>query len=76
VLRRDIEDPEYRVAELAIKAGRLERERVEPGAMTSSAQRARLTGDNHALAAYVIIAALVTLAILWRTRETALAPLR
>jgi MFS transporter, MHS family, proline/betaine transporter len=36
----------------------------------------RATGDNHAPAAYVIIAALVTLAILWRTRETAFAPLR
>ena len=36
----------------------------------------RATGDTHAPAAYVIIAALVTLAILWRTRETAFAPLR
>jgi MFS transporter, MHS family, proline/betaine transporter len=36
----------------------------------------RSTGNNHAPAAYVIIAAVVTLVILLRTRETAFAPLR
>jgi MHS family proline/betaine transporter-like MFS transporter len=36
----------------------------------------RATGNNHAPSAYVIIAALVTLVILLRTRETAFAPLR
>jgi MFS transporter, MHS family, proline/betaine transporter len=36
----------------------------------------RTTGNNHAPAAYVIIAAVVTLVILLRTRETAFAPLR
>src|SRR5215467_11285470 len=36
----------------------------------------RATENNHAPAFYVIIAALVTLAILLRTRETAFAPLR
>jgi MHS family proline/betaine transporter-like MFS transporter len=36
----------------------------------------RTTGNNHAPAAYVIIAAIVTLVILLRTRETAFAPLR
>ena len=36
----------------------------------------RMMGNNHAPAAYVLIAALVTLVILLRTRETAFAPLR
>ena len=36
----------------------------------------RTTGNNHAPAGYVIIAAIVTLVILLRTRETAFAPLR
>ncbi|HEY1431273.1 MAG TPA: MFS transporter, partial [Stellaceae bacterium] len=36
----------------------------------------RATGNNHAPAAYVVIAAIVTLMILLRTRETAFAPLR
>jgi MHS family proline/betaine transporter-like MFS transporter len=36
----------------------------------------RVTGSNRAPAAYVIIAALVTLAVLLRTRETAFTPLR
>jgi MHS family proline/betaine transporter-like MFS transporter len=36
----------------------------------------RATGNSHAPAAYVIIAALVTLLILLRTRETAFTPLR
>jgi MFS family permease len=36
----------------------------------------RVTGNNHAPAAYVIIAAIVTLVVLLRTRETAFAPLR
>jgi MFS transporter, MHS family, proline/betaine transporter len=36
----------------------------------------RVTGNNHAPAAYVVAAALVTLVFLLRTRETAFAPLR
>ncbi len=36
----------------------------------------RVTGNNHAPAFYVIAAAIVTLVILLRTRETAFAPLR
>jgi hypothetical protein len=36
----------------------------------------RATGNKHAPAAYVVIAALVTLVILLRTPETAFAPLR
>jgi MHS family proline/betaine transporter-like MFS transporter len=36
----------------------------------------RVTGNNHAPAAYVIIAAIITLVVLLRTRETAFAPLR
>jgi MHS family proline/betaine transporter-like MFS transporter len=36
----------------------------------------RVTGNNNAPAAYVTIAAVVTLVILLRTRETAFAPLR
>jgi hypothetical protein len=35
-----------------------------------------VTGNNHAPAAYVIIAAITTLVILLRTCETAFAPLR
>jgi len=36
----------------------------------------RLTGNSHAPAGYVIIAAMITLIVLLRTRETAFAPLR
>jgi MHS family proline/betaine transporter-like MFS transporter len=36
----------------------------------------RVTGNNHAPAVYVIAAAIITLVILLRTRETAFAPLR
>ena len=36
----------------------------------------RVSGNNHAPAFYVIAAAIVTLVILLRTRETAFAPLR
>ena len=36
----------------------------------------KVTGNNHAPAAYVVIAALVTLVILLRTREPAFSPLR
>jgi MHS family proline/betaine transporter-like MFS transporter len=36
----------------------------------------RVTGNSHAPAAYVIIAAIITLVVLLRTRETAFAPLR
>jgi MFS transporter, MHS family, proline/betaine transporter len=36
----------------------------------------RVTGNNHAPATYVTIAAVVTFVILLRTRETAFAPLR
>lgn len=36
----------------------------------------QVTGNSYAPAAYVIVAAIVTLAILSRTRETAFAPLR
>ena len=36
----------------------------------------RVTGGNHAPAAYVIIAAIITLIVPLRTRETAFAPLR
>ncbi|MFL5266692.1 MAG: hypothetical protein ACJ8AH_08870 [Stellaceae bacterium] len=36
----------------------------------------RVTGNNHAPAAYVVIAAVVTLVIRLWTRETAFAPLR
>ena len=36
----------------------------------------RATDNSHAPAVYVIVAALVTLVILLRTRETAFAPLR
>lgn len=38
--------------------------------------RARAIGNNHAPAVYVIMAAIVTLIVLLRTRETAFAPLR
>jgi len=36
----------------------------------------RVTGDNHATAVYVIIAAIITPVVLMRIHETALAPLR
>jgi MFS transporter, MHS family, proline/betaine transporter len=36
----------------------------------------RLTDNNHAPAAYVMLAAIVTLVILLQTRETAFEPLR
>jgi MFS transporter, MHS family, proline/betaine transporter len=36
----------------------------------------RMTGNNHAPAAYVVAAAAVTLVFLLRTRETAFVPLR
>jgi MHS family proline/betaine transporter-like MFS transporter len=36
----------------------------------------RITENSHAPAAYVIIAAIITLIVLLRTRETAFAPLR
>jgi MFS transporter, MHS family, proline/betaine transporter len=36
----------------------------------------RVTDNRHTPAAYVIIAAIITLVILLRTRETAFAPLR
>jgi hypothetical protein len=36
----------------------------------------RVTGNNHTPAAFVIIAATVTLIVLLRTRETAFVPLR
>jgi MFS transporter, MHS family, proline/betaine transporter len=36
----------------------------------------RVTGNNHAPAAYLIIAAIITLVVLLRTRETAFATLR
>jgi predicted dehydrogenase len=36
----------------------------------------RVTNNNHAPAVYVIIAAVITLVVLVRTRETAFAPLR
>jgi hypothetical protein len=36
----------------------------------------QVIGNRHASAAYVVVAALVTLVFLLRTRETAFAPLR